>query len=253
MVRAWMRSTVVLVFAAACAAVSEEIDDEDDEVTDVSASTPAPTPAPEPAPEPTPEPDPAPPRSPEPADDACHDLDEPCGFEGDCCIHPEGALVCVGDERGGASCRAACEGDEDCDSGCCVALHDGASACLDASECAHDCAPLGNACALDAECCDGSQCLDGQCAARCDDDGSCPTGCCDASGTCAPAEHCGGESACVDGTYFCSEGRDLFECDSGRWYGFDCEVACIEAGWDGSTGCQWSELWEGDACVCSVG
>lgn len=208
-------------------------------------------PAPTPTPEPEPAPEPLPPRMPRP-DDACHDLGEPCAFEGDCCIHPDGALVCVADEHGDASCHAGCETDDDCDTGCCVPLHGGASACMPAAECAHRCAPLGDACEVDTECCAGSQCIAGQCSARCDDDASCPTDCCDASGTCAPAEHCGGEPGCADGTHFCRDGNEMFECDGARWYGFDCEVACIEAGWGGSSGCQWSDLWEDDACVCSA-
>ncbi|MBC8072411.1 MAG: hypothetical protein IAG13_29075 [Deltaproteobacteria bacterium] len=182
----------------------------------------------------------------------CAGQGDPCAHEGDCCGQPGGALICV-DEAAGATCHAACVGDDDCATGCCQTLHGGERACMAAEQCAHDCAPLLARCAEDADCCAGSSCVDAQCSVGCTEAAECPSACCGDDLHCSSAAEGGGDDACDEGTHFCQAGTTHFLCDDDAWYVVDCEAACIEAGHAGSSGCGWSDLYEDDVCLCAQG
>lgn len=177
-------------------------------------------------------------------DPSCRELDEPCAHDGECCIHPDGALVCVADE-GGASCQPSCDADDDCASGCCTPLHGGGGACAPAEACMHDCAPLAAACERDDECCDGTSCVDRLCVLACSDDDACP------SGSCGDALSCDASPGCDDGHHFCSDGTTMFECDHDAWYTLDCTEACVEAGWKGTSGCAYADIYDDATCLCT--
>ncbi|HWB75745.1 MAG TPA: hypothetical protein VG755_12345 [Nannocystaceae bacterium] len=175
---------------------------------------------------------------------SCRELDEPCATDDECCIHPDGALVCVaGDE--GASCQRSCDSDDDCASGCCVPLHGGGGACVAAEACTHDCSPLDAACEDDDECCDGTSCVEQRCALACSDHDQCP------SGSCGDSTSCEAAKGCEDGHHFCSGGTTMFECDHDAWYALDCTAACIEAGWNGTSGCAYTDIYDDAACLCT--
>lgn len=174
----------------------------------------------------------------------CRELDEPCTHGGECCIHPDGALVCVADDEG-ASCQPSCDSDDDCASGCCTPLHGGGGACAPTEACMHDCAALDAACDDDGDCCDGTSCVDHSCALACDDDAQCP------SGSCGDSLACEASDGCDDGHHFCSDGTTMFECDHDAWYTLDCTAACVEAGWKGTSGCAYADIYDDATCLCT--
>lgn len=180
----------------------------------------------------------------------CAELGEPCSDQEGCCPAPDGGRVCVAEPQG-ATCHDACIDDDECDSGCCVSLHGEMRACVAAEMCEHACAPLLAACADDGECCDGTACIDGACNVACGGASECPSGCCGDDGQCASTSACGGVDACAEGSHFCQGGALQFLCDDDGWYAVDCDAACVEAGFDGSSGCGYSDLYEDDVCLCA--
>lgn len=65
----------------------------------------------------------------------CHQPEEPCETNDECCGYEIGDTYCVNFIDGPTTCALACIDGFDCDSGCCVDLEEGGGACGPASSC----------------------------------------------------------------------------------------------------------------------
>jgi hypothetical protein len=126
--------------------------------------------------------------------DGCEPEGQACGADTPCCA----GLACVSGavpaSRNG--CRARCERNEDCDSGCCTFFRGGEGGfCDDAIYCT--CIDPGEACSGSGRsCCDGSRCArfgdaPFRCLATCESAADCNGNCCsairDGASVCAPS------------------------------------------------------------------
>jgi hypothetical protein len=182
----------------------------------------------------------------------CTDLGGACEYQTDCCGYDDGTAVCVGNVDGdGASCLSTCSEDTACASTCCADLEGGGGACIDASWCQAQCAPLFTECTNDDDCCGDSFCQDGWCSTSCVQSADCPNDCCTNGGWCLGLQDCQGAIVCTDGEYFCSDPAGMFVCQGNAWYPVDCNVACIDAGFAAASGCGYSADFGDDACFCT--
>jgi hypothetical protein len=106
---------------------------------------------------------------------------------------------------------------------------------------------------------DISACYNGEwqqfdCTEACDANGYPGPGACDID----PSDglsycFCGGDQPpppCTDGQMACN-GDDLDYCSGGDWTTYDCQALCIDAGYAGTTGCDYDQGSGHDTCYCS--
>lgn len=94
-------------------------------------------------------------------------------------------------------CSTDCSQNDDCVSGCCLALNSGQSVCFPSNVCpppdAPDCVRGGADCSVHS-CCDGVGCVENVCINACSSNGDCASGCCYSlragQQVCAPATLC---------------------------------------------------------------